>query len=74
MVPSTRSPGVRGLSQKWRISPSFSRVSVILLVPAELVIALVEAGLYCKLLQGRSKARSFVYGLTANAISALLGW
>lgn len=47
---------------------------LILLVPAELVIALVEAGLYCKLLQGRSRARSFVYGLTANAISALLGW
>ena len=47
---------------------------LILLVPAELVIALVEAGLYCKLLQGRSKAHSFVYGLTANAISALLGW
>ena len=41
---------------------------------ADMAIALVEAGLYCKLLQGRSKARSFVYGLTANAISALLGW
>lgn len=47
---------------------------VLLIVPAEVLIALVEAGLYCKLLRGRSKARAFVYGLTANAASALLGW
>lgn len=38
------------------------------------LIALAEAGLYCKLLRGRSKARAFVYGLTANAAPALLGW
>ena len=31
-------------------------------------------GLYRKLLQGRSRARAFAYGLTANAASALLGW
>lgn len=47
---------------------------LILIVPAEVVIALVEAGLYRKLLQGRSRARAFAYGLTANAASALLGW
>ena len=47
---------------------------LILIVPAEVVVALVEAGLYCKLLQGRSRARAFAYGLAANAASALLGW
>jgi len=47
---------------------------LLLIVPAEVVIALVEAGLYRKLLQGRSRARAFAYGLTANAASALLGW
>ena len=41
---------------------------------ADMAIALVEAGLYCKLLQGRSRARAFAYGLAANAASALLGW
>ena len=47
---------------------------LLLIVPAEVAIALVEAGLYCKLLQGRSRARAFAYGLAANAASALLGW
>ena len=46
----------------------------ILLVPVELVIAFLEAGLYRKWLKGRSKGRAFAYGLAANAASALLGW
>lgn len=45
-----------------------------LFVPAEIVIVLVEAGLYTRLLTGRSKRRAFLYGLTANACSALLGY
>ena len=45
-----------------------------LFVPAELVIALVETGLYTQLLTGRSKRRAFLYGLIANACSAVLGF
>ena len=47
---------------------------LILLVPVELVIAFLEAGLYRKWLKGRSKGRALAYGLAANAASALLGW
>ncbi len=47
---------------------------LLLVVPAELVIALAEALLYRRFLQGQSKNRAFVYGLTANAASAVLGW
>ncbi len=47
---------------------------LILFVPAEAVIALAEAGLYRKYLQGHSKGRAFAYGLTANAVSAAAGW
>lgn len=46
----------------------------ILMVPVEAVIAFAEAGLYTRLLKGRSKSRAFAYGLAANAASALLGW
>lgn len=42
-------------------------------IPAEIIIAFVEAGLYRRFLTGRSKARAFCYGLTANAASVLLG-
>lgn len=45
-----------------------------LFFPAELAITLAEAGLYTQLLTGRSKPRAFVYGLTANACSAVLGF
>ena len=45
----------------------------LLIVPAELIIGLVEGTLYTKLLKGKSKGRAFVYGLTANAASTLLG-
>lgn len=43
-----------------------------LLVPAEVVIAFVEGGLYTRLLTG-SRRRAFAYGITANLCSALLG-
>ena len=43
-----------------------------LLVPAEVVIAFVEGGLYTRLLPG-SRHRAFAYGITANLCSALLG-
>lgn len=46
----------------------------LLLIPAEVVIALVEAGLYRRLLTGRSRGRAAAYGLAANACSALLGY
>lgn len=45
-----------------------------LLVPAEIVIAFVEAGLYTRLLTGGSPRRAFSYGITANLCSAALGW
>lgn len=47
---------------------------LILFIPAELVIALAEAGLYTKMLKGQSKGRAFAYGLAANAVSAAAGW
>lgn len=47
---------------------------IIWFVPLELVIALVEAVLYRKLLRGHTTRRAFVYGVTANAASALIGW
>lgn len=43
-----------------------------LLIPAEIVIAFVEGGLYTRLLTG-SRRRAFAYGITANLCSALLG-
>lgn len=46
----------------------------LLFIPAEIAIALVEAGLYTQLLTGRSRRRAFVYGLTANICSAALGF
>ncbi|BAL01847.1 hypothetical protein OBV_46480 [Oscillibacter valericigenes Sjm18-20] len=44
-----------------------------LFVPSEIVIAVAEALLYRRFLTGRGKARAVVYGLTANAASAILG-
>lgn len=44
-----------------------------LLIPAEIVIAFVEAKLYTRLLTGGSPRRAFSYGITANLCSALLG-
>lgn len=45
-----------------------------LFVPAEVVIALVEAGIYSRRLTGHSKCRAILYSLTSNACSALLGY
>ena len=45
-----------------------------LFIPAEVVIALAEGGLYTRLLTGRSRVRAFLYGLTANACSAAAGF
>jgi hypothetical protein len=45
----------------------------LLLLPAEILIALTEGGLYARLLTGRSRLRAFAYGVTANTASALLG-
>lgn len=45
-----------------------------LFVPAEVVIALAEAGIYGRRLTGQSKVRAIAYGLTANLCSALLGY
>lgn len=42
-------------------------------VPAEVVIAFVEAKLYTRLLTGNSPRRAFSYGITANLCSVLLG-
>lgn len=45
-----------------------------LFVPAEVVVAITEALLYRQFLTSQGKARSVVYGLTANAASAILGF
>lgn len=47
---------------------------IFLLAPVEVVIALVEAWLYRRLLVGQSKERAFGYGIAANAASAVIGW
>lgn len=56
------------------VREGFSFMWILLFVPAEVVIALVEALLYRRFLRGQSKNRAFAYGLTANAVSAVLGW
>lgn len=43
-------------------------------LPVEMAIAFAEAGLYTKLFQDVSRGRAFLYGLTANAVSAYAGW
>ena len=47
---------------------------LILFIPAELVVAFIEAGTYRRVLKGCTKRRAFLYGLTANAVSAAAGW
>ena len=56
------------------VREGFSFLWIILFVPAEIAVALAEAFLYRRFLQGQSKSRAFAYGLTANAASAVLGW
>lgn len=45
-----------------------------LFLPAELVIALLEAFIYSAVLKGRSKRRAFLCGICANVCSAALGY
>lgn len=47
---------------------------LLLFIPTELIIALAEAAIYSRRLAGRSRRRAFLYGIAANACSALLGW
>lgn len=56
------------------VREGFSFLWMIVFVPAEIAVALAEAFLYRRFLQGRSKGRALAYGLTANAASAVLGW
>ena len=51
-------------------------VFLFLLLPAELIILLVELYLYagCGLLTGYSKGRAAAYAITANLASAVLGY
>lgn len=56
------------------LSSGVSSWFIIWFVPLELVIALAEAAIYRKLLRGHTPRRAFVYGVTANAASALIGW
>lgn len=56
------------------VREGFSFLWMIVFVPAEIAVALAEAFLYRRFLQGRSKGRALAYGLTANAVSAVLGW
>ena len=46
----------------------------LLFIPAELVIALIEACIFRTALRGRSKRRAFWYGICANTCSAALGY
>ena len=46
---------------------------LLLLVPAEVVIVLVEAGVYRRFLQGHSKGRAVGYAVTANLVSYAAG-
>lgn len=45
----------------------------VLLLPIEGVIAFAEAVLYAKFFQGKPAGRAFAYGLTANALSYVVG-
>lgn len=46
----------------------------LLLIPAELAVALIEAFIYRRTLKGQPKERAFVYGICANVCSAVLGY
>lgn len=47
--------------------------SLISLLPAEIVITLLEGGLYTRFLTEKSKGCAFFYGILANVFSAVLG-
>lgn len=48
--------------------------ALLIMIPAELLIAAAEANIYKRQFQGCSKRRAFWYGITANAASYALGW
>lgn len=52
---------------------SYILLGMLILLPVELVIAFVEAGLYMALLRGQPNHKRFAYGIAANAASYLLG-
>lgn len=48
-------------------------VTMLVLIPAEMLIALAEAACYMKLLRGQEKHKAFAYGITANVVSYVAG-
>ncbi|MDE7220688.1 MAG: hypothetical protein K2O45_13905 [Oscillospiraceae bacterium] len=48
--------------------------ALLIMIPVELLIAVVEANIYKHQFQGCSRRRAFWYGITANAASYALGW
>lgn len=48
--------------------------ALLIMIPVELLIAVVEANIYKRQFQGCSRRRAFWYGITANAASYALGW
>jgi len=52
----------------------FGIMFMLLFVPAEVIITLVETLVYRRFLAHRSRGRVLVYGIAANAASAVLGW
>lgn len=47
--------------------------AILIQIPMELIIMFTEAFIYRKYLVGQSKNRAFIYGITANAVSMVLG-
>ena len=52
----------------------FGIMFMLLFVPAEVIITLVETLVYRRFLTHRSRSRVVVYGIAANVASAVLGW
>ena len=52
----------------------FGIMFMILFIPAEVVITLVETLVYRRFLEHRSRGRAVTYGILANLASAVLGW
>ena len=48
-------------------------LGMLILLPVEMLIAFVEAGLYMALLRGQPEHKRFAYGIAANVASFLLG-
>ena len=46
---------------------------IMLLLPAELLISLIEGTVYALTFTGGTKKRAFAYGVCANALSAIAG-